>query len=143
MKVDTMRFVDKYFGIPLCILGTAFFKIFLRPKKNVKPKNILFIELRNKTLKLKIDEVWYDFSLTSIFTSIGKDGKDVSTSIEEIVKFEQENDITNGMYKTTLPQLIMLYIAKQPKTEFYSVVKKEYIEYKNTRVKEAINSLPD
>ena len=51
--------------------------------------------------------------------------------------------LTNGMYKTTLPQLIMLYIAKQPKTDFFSFIKKEYIEYKNTRVEEAINSLPD
>ena len=47
------------------------------------------------------------------------------------------------MYKTTLPQLIMLYIAKQPKTDFFSFIKKEYIEYKNERIEDAINSLPD
>jgi hypothetical protein len=108
-----------------------------------KTKMILFMELRSKTIELAIDDVSHYFPLTSIFTSIGEDGKDVSTDIEEIVKFEQENDLTNGMYKTTLPQLIMLYIAKQSKTDFFSFIKKEYIEYKNARVEEAINSLPD
>lgn len=38
MKVDTMRFVDKYFGVPLCLIGTAIFKIFLRPKKMLSLK---------------------------------------------------------------------------------------------------------
>ena len=104
---------------------------------------IFFINLRSKTIDMSIDDVRYCFPLTSIFTSIGEDGKDVSTDIEEIVKFEQENDLTNGMYKTTLPQLIMLYIAKQPKTDFFTFIKKEYIEYKNARVEAAINSLPD
>lgn len=108
-----------------------------------KAKSILFVELRNKTIELSIDEEMRYFPLTSIFTSIGADGKDVSTDIAEIVKFEQENDLTNGMYKSTLPQLIMLYIAKQPKTDFFSFIKKEYIEYKNERIEEAINSLPD
>ena len=108
-----------------------------------KTKTIRFINLRNKTIELYIDNDLNYFPLTSIFTSIGEDGKDISTDIEEIVKFEQENDLTNGMYKTTLPQLIMLYIAKQPKTDFFSFIKKEYIEYKNERVEEAINSLPD
>lgn len=108
-----------------------------------KTKMIFFINLRSKTIDMSIDDVRYCFPLTSIFTSIGEDGKDVSTDIEEIVKFEQENDLTNGMYKTTLPQLIMLYIAKQPKTDFFSFIKKEYIKYKNARVEAAINSLPD
>ena len=108
-----------------------------------KTKTILFVDLRTKSIEMSVDEVTHYFPLTSIFTSIGEDGKDVSTDIEEIVKFEQENDLTNGMYKTILPQLIMLYIAKQPKTDFFSFIKKEYIEYKNARVEEAINSLPD
>ncbi len=108
-----------------------------------KTKTILFVELRTKSIVISIDEETHYFPLTSIFTSIGEDGKDVSTDIDEIVKFEQENDLTNGMYKTTLPQLIMLYIAKQPKTDFFSFIKKEYIEYKNERIEDAINSLPD
>ena len=108
-----------------------------------KTKMIRFVELRTKSIVISIDEETHYFPLTSIFTSIGEDGKDVSTDIKEIVKFELENDLTNGMYKSTLPQLIMLYIAKQPKTDFFSFIKKEYIEYKNTRVEEAINSLPD
>ena len=108
-----------------------------------KTKSIVFVELRTKSIQMSIDEVTHYFSLTSIFTSIGEDGKDVSTDIEEIVKFEKENDLTNGMYESTLPQLIMLYIAKRPKMDFFSFIKKEYIEYKNERIEEAINSLPD
>lgn len=108
-----------------------------------KTKTILFTELRTKSIIISIDGETHYFPLTSIFTSIGEDGKDVSTDIEEIVKFEKENDLTNGMCETLLPQLIMLYIAKQPKTDFFSFIKKEYIEYKNARVEEAINSLPD
>lgn len=48
MKVDTMRFIDKYAGIPLCFFGTVIRKIFIRRKKHggwTKPKRILFIEL--------------------------------------------------------------------------------------------------
>ena len=55
MKVDTMRFVDKYFGVPLCLIGTAVFKLFLRPKKNIKPKNILFIELSEMGSAILVD----------------------------------------------------------------------------------------
>lgn len=44
MKVDTMRKIDRYVGIPLCFFSTIIFKIFLR-KKPKKPKRILFIEL--------------------------------------------------------------------------------------------------
>lgn len=74
-----------------------------------KTKTILFVELRTKSIVISIDNETHYFPLTSIFTSIGEDGKDVSTDIDEIIKFEQENDLTNGMYKSTLPQLIMLY----------------------------------
>lgn len=45
MKVDTMRFVDRYIGIPLCILGTVIKKIFFRSCGKKTPKNILFVEL--------------------------------------------------------------------------------------------------
>lgn len=55
MKVDTMRFVDKYFGVPLCFIGTVIFKVFLRPEKNVKPKNILFIELSEMGSAILVD----------------------------------------------------------------------------------------
>lgn len=45
MQVDTMRFIDRYAGVPLCFLGTIFQRIFLRPRKGVAPKKILFAEL--------------------------------------------------------------------------------------------------
>lgn len=45
MKVDTMRFIDKYAGIPMCFFATLAKYVFMRPKVGVVPKNILFIEL--------------------------------------------------------------------------------------------------
>ncbi|HQG64970.1 MAG TPA: glycosyltransferase family 9 protein [Smithella sp.] len=47
MKVDTMRGIDYWVGVPLCFLGSIFQKtlyLFFRQKKIV-PKNVLFIEL--------------------------------------------------------------------------------------------------
>ena len=41
--------------MPLCLIGTAIFKIFGRPKKNVKPKNILFIELSEMGSAILVD----------------------------------------------------------------------------------------
>ncbi|MDR0454553.1 MAG: hypothetical protein LBH05_07065 [Deferribacteraceae bacterium] len=45
MTVDTMRAIDRYLGIPLCFIATIICKIFFRPKKDVKPQKVLFIEL--------------------------------------------------------------------------------------------------
>ena len=108
-----------------------------------KAESIIVKIIHMDSINFVIDNTPFNISPHSIFSSIGADGKDVSTDIEEIVRFEKENDLTNGMYETSLPQLIMLYIAKQPKIDFFSFVKKEYIEYKNAKVEEAINSLPD
>lgn len=47
MKVDTMRVIDHYAGVPLCFLLNLAFRIkelIFRPKEK-KPENILFIEL--------------------------------------------------------------------------------------------------
>ena len=55
MKVNTMRYIDKYVGVPLCLLGSIFFKIFLRPKKNIQPKNVLFIELSEMGSAILVD----------------------------------------------------------------------------------------
>lgn len=45
MNVDTMRFIDKWAGIPLCFMASVIKFVFMRPKKKVAPKRILFIEL--------------------------------------------------------------------------------------------------
>lgn len=48
MKVDTMRTVDYYVGVPLCFLGTVLkrlFALFLRDNRSDRSKNILLIEL--------------------------------------------------------------------------------------------------
>lgn len=47
MKVDTMRKIDRYAGIPLCFLLSVWFfvwQLIFRPKK-VAAKNVLFLEL--------------------------------------------------------------------------------------------------
>jgi ADP-heptose:LPS heptosyltransferase len=47
MKVDTMRQVDYYAGVPLCFIFTLLFKLvgWLNPWQRSEPKRVLFIEL--------------------------------------------------------------------------------------------------
>jgi ADP-heptose:LPS heptosyltransferase len=47
MKVDTMRQVDYYAGVPLCFLVTLLFKLVgvLRPWRRTAPQRVLFVEL--------------------------------------------------------------------------------------------------
>ena len=48
MKVDTMRKVDYFVGVPLCFVGTILkkmFALFVKPIISSPPKNILLIEL--------------------------------------------------------------------------------------------------
>jgi ADP-heptose:LPS heptosyltransferase len=47
MKVDTMRQVDYYAGVPLCFIFTLLFKLvgLLRPWRRTLPQRVLFIEL--------------------------------------------------------------------------------------------------
>ncbi len=45
MKLQTMRFVDYWIGIPLCFLATQGLRLFGRSRGPDKPQRILFIEL--------------------------------------------------------------------------------------------------
>ncbi|MCW8917334.1 MAG: glycosyltransferase family 9 protein [Gammaproteobacteria bacterium] len=47
MKVDTMRQVDYYAGVPLCFIFTLLFKLvgLLRPWRRTVPQRVLFVEL--------------------------------------------------------------------------------------------------
>ncbi len=47
MKVDTMRQIDYYAGVPLCFAFTQLFKLgrLLRPWRRSEPKRVLFVEL--------------------------------------------------------------------------------------------------
>jgi ADP-heptose:LPS heptosyltransferase len=57
MKVDTMRHIDYYIGVPLCFLGSLCQKVAAslvkRDKKN--PRNILFIELSEMGSAILVD----------------------------------------------------------------------------------------
>lgn len=57
MKVDTMRRIDYYIGVPLCFLGSIWNKfVLLVGKKNKKsPKNVLFIELSEMGSAILVD----------------------------------------------------------------------------------------
>ena len=45
MKLQTMRFVDYWIGIPLCFLATQWLRLFGQSRGPDKPERILFIEL--------------------------------------------------------------------------------------------------
>jgi ADP-heptose:LPS heptosyltransferase len=57
MKVDTMRRIDYYIGVPLCFLGSIFHKFSLLVKKSSKetPQNILFMELSEMGSAILVD----------------------------------------------------------------------------------------
>jgi ADP-heptose:LPS heptosyltransferase len=57
MKVDTMRRIDYYVGVPLCFLGSILNKLaLLASKQNMKaPRNILFIELSEMGSAILVD----------------------------------------------------------------------------------------
>lgn len=57
MKVDTMRHIDYYIGVPLCFLGSLFQKLvtfFIKGEKKA-PKNVLFIELSEMGSAILVD----------------------------------------------------------------------------------------
>ena len=57
MKVDTMRQIDYYVGVPLCFLGSIFQKVvtsLIRSEKKA-PKNVLFIELSEMGSAILVD----------------------------------------------------------------------------------------
>ncbi|MHB8139482.1 MAG: glycosyltransferase family 9 protein [Smithellaceae bacterium] len=57
MKVDTMRRIDYYVGVPLCFIGTLlirFGRLFGKPSQK-KPRNVLFIELSEMGSAILVD----------------------------------------------------------------------------------------
>lgn len=57
MKVDTMRRIDFYAGVPLCFFGSLFYKAvkWLSPRTKKDPKNVLFIELSEMGSAILVD----------------------------------------------------------------------------------------
>lgn len=57
MKVDTMRRIDFYVGVPLCFLGSVFYKIskFFTGADKKAPRNVLFIELSEMGSAILVD----------------------------------------------------------------------------------------
>lgn len=57
MKVDTMRKVDYFAGIPLCLLVSGALKVgrLFRPWRRVQPKKVLFVELSEMGSAILVD----------------------------------------------------------------------------------------
>lgn len=57
MKVDTMRRIDYYAGVPLCFFGTILSKLsrLLGASKRKKPQNVLFLELSEMGSAILVD----------------------------------------------------------------------------------------
>ncbi len=57
MKVDTMRRIDYYVGVPLCFIGTALVKLFgmFRKTDRQAARNVLFIELSEMGSAILVD----------------------------------------------------------------------------------------
>jgi ADP-heptose:LPS heptosyltransferase len=57
MKVDTMRRIDYYIGVPLCFVGSILHKFSLLVKKSSKekPRNVLFMELSEMGSAILVD----------------------------------------------------------------------------------------
>ena len=57
MKVDTMRRIDYWVGVPLCFLGSFFQKTLqiVFQQKTIAPKNVLFIELSEMGSAILVD----------------------------------------------------------------------------------------
>ena len=57
MKVDTMRWIDYYVGVPLCFIGTILnnlLHLFCKPDQK-KPQNVLFVELSEMGSAILVD----------------------------------------------------------------------------------------
>jgi ADP-heptose:LPS heptosyltransferase len=57
MKVDTMRWIDYYVGVPLCFIGTILnnlLHLFRKPDQK-KPQNVLFVELSEMGSAILVD----------------------------------------------------------------------------------------
>ncbi len=57
MKVDTMRQVDYYAGVPLCFIFTLFFKLtgLFSTWRRIEPKRVLFVELSEMGSAIIVD----------------------------------------------------------------------------------------
>lgn len=57
MKVDTMRKIDHYAGVPLCLLASALLKLgrLFRPWKKQRPEKVLFVELSEMGSAILVD----------------------------------------------------------------------------------------
>jgi len=96
MKVDTMRRIDFFAGVPLCFLGTILYKIcrFLCRPERKKVRNVLFIELSEMGSAVLVDPAMRKLrreSGANIFFAIFKKNK---ASLKLLNTVNEENIYT-------------------------------------------------
>jgi ADP-heptose:LPS heptosyltransferase len=109
MKVDTMRRIDYFFGVPLCFLGSILNKVILFfRKRNKKPsKNVLFIELSEMGSAILVDPAMRKLQSTAnanIHFAIFRKNKPsldlLNTVPEENIYTIRENKIVEFIFDT-------------------------------------------
>ncbi len=102
MKIDTMRKVDYFAGIPLCFFATFFVWLsHLFSAKNLKPSNVLFVELSEMGSAILVDPAMRKIQKTGaalffvIFKSNAASLRLLGTVPENNVFAIRENNVLN------------------------------------------------
>lgn len=106
-----------------------------------KAESIIVRIIHMDSINFVIDNIPFNISSQSIFSSLDSNKNETTVTIDEILDFEHKNRIT-GPTETILAQLIMLYTEIKPNTDFFSYIKQSYLEYQNRNTLNAIESLP-
>ncbi len=117
MKVDTMRKVDYFAGIPLCLLVSAALKIgrLFRPWRRQQPKKVLFIELSEMGSAILVDPAMRKIQRNGaelFFVIFGKNAPSLrllgTVSEENVFKIRED-----GLIPLALTTLKFLWWARQ------------------------------
>lgn len=107
-----------------------------------KAESIIVKIIHMDSINFVIDNIPFNISSKSIFSSLDSNKNETIVTIDEILDFEHKNRITGSSTETILAQLIMLYTEIKPNTDFFSYIKQSYLEYQNRETCNAIESLP-
>ena len=122
MKVDTMRRIDFYIGVPLCFLGSFFYKILelFAGKDKKTPKNVLFIELSEMGSAILVDPAMRKLQKetgANLYFAIFKKNK---PSLDLLKTVPQENIYTireDNLLSFALDSFKFLYWARKKKID--------------------------
>jgi ADP-heptose:LPS heptosyltransferase len=122
MKVDTMRRIDYWVGVPLCFLGSVFqktLKLFIKQDK-AAPKNVLFIELSEMGSAILVDPAMRKLQKepgANLYFTIFKKNK---PSLDLLATVPQENIYTireDNLISFVLDSLRFFYWTRRKKID--------------------------